>query len=190
MNLNKLTLIYPKRELLSFKTKSLLYWKTDTHWNEYGGLIGYTSLVSEIQKDFPDIEIISENKLDFREETRATGDLLNMLSIENKQYENVYYMVPHLKLRKFVYEKNEGVKGVITKSEKKYKVLVFRDSFTDAMLPYLSETFGEVEYIWNHNFNSYQDKIREYKPDIVIHEVVERYIDVLKIDTPKLEGEL
>ena len=107
-----------------------------------------------------------------------------------KKYENVYYMVPHLKVRKFVYEKNEGVKGVITKSEKKYKVLVFRDSFTEAMLPYLSETFGEVEYIWNHNFNSYQDKIREYKPDIVIHEMVERYIDVLKIDTPKLEGEL
>lgn len=187
---NELILVYPDRELFSAKNKSLLYWKTDTHWNEYGGLIGYTSLVSEIQKDFPDIEIISENKLDFREETRTIGDLLNMLSIENKQYENVYYMVPHLKLRKFVYEKNEGVKGVITKSEKKYKVLVFRDSFTEAMLPYLSETFGEVEYIWNHNFNSYQDKIREYKPDIVIHEMVERYIDVLKIDTPKLEGEL
>lgn len=190
LSLNKLTLIYPDRELLSSKNKSLLYWKTDTHWNEYGGFIGYTSLISEIKKDFIDIEIISENILKFRSEIRVGGDLLNMLSIENKPYESIYYKVPYLNIKSFLYKKNEVGEGIITKSEKKYKVLVFRDSFTEAMLPYLSETFGEVEYIWSHDFNSYQDKIKGYKPDIVIHEIVERAIDVLKIDTPKLEEEL
>ncbi|MGL5703371.1 MAG: hypothetical protein ACRCW5_09660, partial [Cetobacterium sp.] len=95
-----------------------------------------------------------------------------------------------LKNSSFIYVKNEGTKGVITKSNKPLKVLVFRDSFTSAMIPYISETFGEVEYIWSHSVNAHQQKIKEYKPDIVIHEMVERYIGVLENNSPKFEGGL
>lgn len=197
-----INIIYPYEELMKEKSKTLVYWKTDTHWNKYGGYIGYRKLVDEIKKDFPDIKIIKENDLNIelkpfveiiKEESKNIelkpygGDLLRMLSLDSQNYENLNYKVVRLKNQNFDYIKNEGRKGIVTKSPQKYKVLIFRDSFTVDMRMYISETFGEVEYIWSHNFNSYQEKIKEFKPDIVIHQVVERYIDVLGDNSPKLE---
>ena len=48
------------------------------------------------------------------------------------------------------------------------------------MVPYISQTFGKVNYVWSHNLNEYEDLINEYQPDIVIYESVERYIEELK----------
>ena len=50
------------------------------------------------------------------------------------------------------------------------------------MIPYISQTFGEVNYVWSHNLNEYETLINDYKPDIVIYESVERYIEELKKD--------
>lgn len=184
-----INIIYPYEELNKEK-KNLVYWKTDTHWNEYGGYIGYKKLIEEIRKDFPDIEGIKEDELNIDLKPYDDGDLLGMLNLDFNIYRNVKYKTVSLKNKNFKYIKNEGRNGILTKSSKKYKVLIFRDSFTMAMLPYLSQTFGEVEYIWRHDFNNFQKKIKEFKPDIIIHEMVERYIGVLEYDSPKLREEI
>ena len=100
-----------------------------------------------------------------------------------EKYKNVLYKTVSLKKENFDYVKNDGKdgrNGIITKSNKKYKVLIFRDSFTISMIPYISQTFGEVNYIWSHDLNEYEKVINDYKPDIVIYESVERYIENLK----------
>ena len=73
-----------------------------------------------------------------------------------------------------------------TSSPKRLKVLVLRDSFGIPMVQYLSETFGEVEYIHTGNLNELQEKIISEKPDIIIHEVVGRYLERLGNDVPAL----
>jgi len=45
------------------------------------------------------------------------------------------------------------------------------------MVEMISETFGEVEYVWSHSLDL--AKIKKEKPDLIIHEAVERYIDQL-----------
>ena len=144
--------------------------------------------MKEIKKEFPNIVKVKEENLTIKFEPYLTGDLLNMLNLDKKNYKNITYKNIQLKNQNFKYVKNEGVNGVITMSNKPYKVLVFRDSFANAITPYLSETFGEVEYIWNYNLNNFQDKIKEFKPDIIIVEMVERNIGVLEADSPKLKG--
>ena len=54
----------------------------------------------------------------------------------------------------------------------KRKVLIFRDSFTINMQPYLSNHFREVHYIWTHQISP--KVINDIKPDIVIVEYVAR----------------
>ncbi|MGL5278342.1 MAG: alginate O-acetyltransferase AlgX-related protein [Cetobacterium sp.] len=184
-----INLIYPYEELIKEKKENLVYWKTDTHWNEYGGYIGYKRLIDEIKKDFPEIKAVEEEELNIGFAPYG-GDLLGMLNINFDTYKNIKYKTMRLKNQKFSYIKNEDLNGVLTKSSKKYKVLIFRDSFILSMTPYISETFGEVEYIWRHDFNNFQNKIKEFKPDIVIHEIVERYIGVLENNLPKLEEEI
>jgi alginate O-acetyltransferase complex protein AlgJ len=61
------------------------------------------------------------------------------------------------------------------------KVLIFRDSFTTAMLPYLKESFGEVLFIWDDKLN--KKLIEQEKPDIMIQIIVERTIDQLSVTT-------
>ena len=116
-------------------------------------------------------------------------DLLKILSINDEKrinkYQNTLYKTLSLKNQSFQYILNKGIngkEGLITKSDKKYKVLIFRDSFTISLVPYISETFGEVNYVWKQDINEFEDLINSYKPDIVIFEMVERYIDILKID--------
>ena len=76
---------------------------------------------------------------------------------------------------------------LVTSSSKPLKVLILRDSFSISMIKYMSETFGNVEYVNEKNFNNLQDKIISEKPDIVIHEIVERYTGTLKTEVPKLK---
>ena len=183
------TIIYPYEILLDKSKKDLTYWKNDTHWNTYGAYIGYLELIKEIKKDFPDIEEVKEENLNIKEELFLREDLLKILSINDEKrinkYQNTLYKTLSLKNQSFQYILNKGIngkEGLITKSDKKYKVLIFRDSFTISLVPYISETFGEVNYVWKQDINEFEDLINSYKPDIVIFEMVERYIDILKID--------
>jgi len=53
------------------------------------------------------------------------------------------------------------------------KLLVFRDSFTTRMIPFLSPEFSEVQYIWKNDELDRQRIILE-SPDIVIMQIIER----------------
>ena len=44
------------------------------------------------------------------------------------------------------------------------------------MVPYISDTFGEVEYIYTYDFNEFKEKIITEKPDIVIQQMLELHI--------------
>lgn len=187
LNIKGLFIIYPYESLLHESEKTLTYWKNDTHWNTYGAYIGYLKLINEIKKDFPDIQEVKETDINISEAPFLGPDLLKLLSMDIEKglekYKNVLYKTVSLKKENFDYIKNDGkygINGIITKSNKKYKVLVFRNSFTISMVPYISQTFGEVNYIWSHNLNEYEILINNYKPDIVIYESVERYIENLK----------
>ncbi|MCI7223515.1 MULTISPECIES: alginate O-acetyltransferase AlgX-related protein [Fusobacterium] len=189
-NRNELEIIYPLERLLLEKTKSedLLYYKTDTHWNSYGAFIGYEELLKVIKRDFVDIEEIKEKDLNISYKPYLNGDLGKMLSLNFNQYKKDNYKNIVIKNQEFEYIKNNPRgEGILTKSNKKYKVLILRDSFMTDMHPYISQTFGEVNYIWTHDFNSFQKLIEEYNPDIIIQEIVERYIFSLKKNQPKLE---
>lgn len=187
LNIEGLSIIYPYEQLLNESEKNLTYWKNDTHWNTYGAYIGYLELMKEIKKDFPDIQEVKDTDINVSETPFLGLELLKVLSMDSqkglRKYKNILYKTITLKKENFDYVKNAGKNGrdgIITKSNKKYKVLVFRDSFTISMVPYISQTFGEVNYIWSHNLNEFENLINDYKPDIVIYESVERYIENLK----------
>jgi hypothetical protein len=89
----------------------------------------------------------------------------------------------HLQARQLPVPKN--YERVPEDYEKRYKsnvndlkVLVFHDSFTTALVPFIKESFGETVFIWKPNFN--KTLIEKEKPDIVLQIVVERNLELLK----------
>ena len=54
-------------------------------------------------------------------------------------------------------------------------MLVFRDSFFEALEPYFSENFKEVIYLWkDYDQKNIEELLAVFKPDIVIEERGER----------------
>jgi alginate O-acetyltransferase complex protein AlgJ len=54
------------------------------------------------------------------------------------------------------------------------RAVIFRDSFTSALAPYLSEHFSRVVYIWRNDVAV--DEIEAERPDVVLQELVSRHI--------------
>ena len=55
------------------------------------------------------------------------------------------------------------------------RAVVFRDSFSNALIPYLSENFRRVLFVWTRDVEA-KYVLRE-KPDIVIQEIAGRLLD-------------
>ena len=68
-----------------------------------------------------------------------------------------------------------------TNDQRLPKVLVFRDSFSWPLIPLVSESFQSTVFVWTHEF--IPELIEREKPDIVVFECVERYINELSRDT-------
>lgn len=173
--------------IIDEKKNKLMYYKMGTHWTQYGAFLGYNHLVKEIQKDFVIVEPLEISEFKILNNSKPDVDLSNMLNLNYKDYDNDRYpSLEYIKGYDHEYIKYEGHKGrnglISTNLNRDLDVIMFRDSFTSNMIPYICETFGNVEMIWNFKFNEYQDKIINEKPDIVIIEVVERSIPIFYLN--------
>ena len=71
------------------------------------------------------------------------------------------------------------------KKNAKLRVLILHDSFFNHLRPFMSESFGDVLYVWQYYDASTLDFFNReklatlldiYQPDLVIEETVERYL--------------
>ena len=162
------------------KQENRLYRKFDSHWNDLGAFYAYQTLINEINKDFNIEKLnISSYKID---SVKSKGGISKMLNYSDK--ENRIILKPKFKTNVVdvdfkKYYNNPKIYEIHHKNTtKKLKVLLFRDSFASALKPFINETFGECIYIWSHNFD--KELILKEKPDIVISEYVERYLERLE----------
>lgn len=162
-----------------------LFHKTNTHWNHVGAFLGYKRLISSIQVDFDDLESFELN--DFRIDTliKQRQDITKMMKIDIE--EKQILLNPKEKFKSFELENQLTIPDNFNRRPSFYenrfkgtgnlKVLMFRDSFSTAMICFLKEYFGEIVFVWRDDFNT--EIIEKEKPDIVIHEIVERNINSL-----------
>ena len=168
-----INVIYPYEILKQNKDKGLLYYKQDTHWNSFGAYFGYNLLMDEIKKDFPNIHQIVITK--YESEFVPGGDLSNMLqekiSPDNTEYTKIN---PEIKYEIFGNNnKREDLHSDLNINTP--KVTMYRDSFSSALIPFLSNTFSSIDYYWRNNVK--KDEI--HRSDIVIFEKVERELPQL-----------
>lgn len=172
----EIPIIYPKEELLSQKDEEQLYYKLDTHWNNHGAYIAY----SEFMKRYAPEQNIEMSSI--QQQPRISGDLANMIQMND--LEDIDYSVnfrPEVEMQ-IILDQAASTEDVaryrtISNCNNGQKLLMYRDSFTTALIPYMSKTFDEAYYVWSYSAN--KDEISEEKPDVVILEIVERSIKQL-----------
>lgn len=185
---DQITNYFTKKRLLFFdvradlktsKNNGDLYRKLDSHWNAYGAYRAYEAFCKET---YSIIGLTPHNLDEFNISAKVSteGDLVKMLGVKSIFGFNDVLPVYTIKDKSKEYDLSYGTGNLtgtlITKrkiKENTPKVLIFRDSFSSALIQFLSLHFDEVIY----TSSTYdEDLIDLVKPDIVISCRAERYI--------------
>jgi alginate O-acetyltransferase complex protein AlgJ len=173
--------------LIEAKKKARTYLFADTHWNSFGGFIGYHSVMKALSQQMPEVsEPLSYEMFEAMPIQEMGGDLAVMLGQEMTAREGFQFTArPPLEFPAAVVDSNiydkqwpQGMEPVYTENPSgKYKLLTFRDSFSVAWVPLFGYHFKRAVHVWQYSWNS--AVIEQEKPDIVIDEILERSFNVL-----------
>ena len=169
--------IYLKDALLNAKEINDVYYKQDTHWNNFGAFIGFKEILNQIEEGYNTFEY----NMEISEEKLMDKDLAQMSGIKNvlKDKEITIEFAPNITYWETVFETENKI--VITQSDNApiHKTLfVVGDSFRTAIIPYFSKVYSKVVYMHRCDYGSYM--LDHYQPDIIVFQLLERYIDTLK----------
>jgi len=169
--------------LLDAKVERQVYYAEDTHWNDYGGYIAYSAIISKLQETFPDLRLhpISDFKIVEREPEPL--DLANnigaTLLTESRvdfvpQYDqHTSYKSINLGGRKLMFSYNPD--------KSLPDLVLYYDSFFFPVIPMLGEHFHQGVLVQNYTGGGLWNLswVDERKPDVVIIEFNERYLESL-----------
>lgn len=170
-----------------------LYYRSDSHWNLFGAYFAYAAVIERIQKDYPQIKNpIPLNEINWVEAESEEADLSKLISLSGvitrheflplhadvnssralaapnyPEYHSVHPLI--------VYQGTD----VSTPS-----IVMNRDSYSNFLIPYFCKHFNRQTYVWSPLF--FPTIIEKEKPDIVISEMMERFLTDLLIDNPPL----
>jgi alginate O-acetyltransferase complex protein AlgJ len=157
------------------------YYKTDCHWNPFGGFTAYQEVMRALAKQRPDLgdplplaSFTVTNRI-------GTGnyDMARMLGVSMIE-SNAFSLIPKPELPSFTTKWPTQPSSTEPRSTynpaAKGRLLVFQDSFALAWLQFLGYHFNQVSFLWRYDFDT--ARIESEKPDIVISEINERCINI------------
>jgi hypothetical protein len=158
----------------SIKSKSELYFRTDSHWNDLGASVAYTALADKARTILPNL-IIEPGHHAFVNEPYLESDLVNLMGITSRarataptttfpqcaQRNNIKAYLPMI--------------NVIRCSKNTTVAVLIGDSFMTKIYPYFAESVGAL-YIVNKGISqtALLDLVDRVKPDIIFEETVQR----------------
>ena len=171
-----------RQALMDEKRSVRVFQKTDTHWNQRGAYVGYRTIINALRLQVPSIPP-AKPLSDFDTSTRDIEgmDLAGMMGLKHVLGEEDLRLTPRAKRQYVVIEPKgniveAGEGRIVTEipGSTLPRAVVFRDSFTSAMAPYLSEHFSRVVYLWRNDFSV--TEIEKEHPDVVLQEIVGRHV--------------
>ena len=159
-----------------------LYYRTDTHWNDFGAYKAFQHLMNILMKKVPDIENVVA-------EPSPCGDNYRMSGAAEKCSDTHYTPVLTFKndAGECVSEDDSGyIRCTNPKAPYKEHILVGRDSFAERLIPYFSRMFQKTTFIWSGKLSNEEmfDIIERETPDIVLYTFAERNLSQTAKDVP------
>jgi len=164
------------------KERELLYDLTDTHWNARGAFIAYGRIVESLSTWFPEMQVLPRTAFRDVANIGPGGDLALMLGLAEQMPENRLGLVPlaprHARPTAEVFPLPPGfaphqITVAMERDDAKLpRAVMFRDSYATHLIPFLSEYFQRIVYVWRYHFD--RALIERERPDVVIEEMVER----------------
>jgi hypothetical protein len=174
-----------------------LYYPTDTHWNLLGGFIAYREILRALSAWFPKLQPLPRDAFREIRTIMPHGDLADMLGLGDQWAACYYWLLPRSPrpIRRVNIDPkfSEGIpeawwgRPFATECDAAEgpRALMFRDSFAEALIPFLSPHFRRIAFVIRYDstsvFNFNKELIERERPKVVIQEMVER---LLIVDLP------
>jgi hypothetical protein len=187
-----------RKVLMDAKTKEKLpvYYKVDTHWDFIGAYYGYKTLMERMDLDHPGLQKPKRKDAYIWDQSRSeAGDLALLISMNNYFLRDEIVPVPIAgyaaqaapSIAYPTYESPHPAVILTVPDSTLPKLLMNRDSYTNFLIPFLSEHFQRSIYLWTPLFNP--EVVKQERPDIMVTEMLERFIGDLAIDNPPMMRE-
>ena len=178
---SEINIIDLRKELIEAKKKEVIYFNTDTHWNERGAFIGYTKIINSMNSDFHELKPININKMKQTPTEYYSGDLLAILGYKSKKYTLQYVLSVEDSIKATQIYASDPPGSAMNKFEiwettnslSNLKIYVVRDSYSENLKRFLSLNFSKSIYAWMPKVPV--KEVIEEKPAIVLHEILERF---------------
>ncbi|GAB3687324.1 hypothetical protein GCM10027592_00710 [Spirosoma flavus] len=168
--------------LRAAKSGHIVYNQTDTHWNDYGTLVGCAALLDRIRQDFPSMPPVRLADYKIEQQRGGGGDLVTMLTLQQEIKDPVFYYITfpeELEGRQLATVPNErfGYASTRIAGSGTNRLLLIGDSFSHSMMHYMPGYFKESFFMRDDRLEP--SVLKAERPDIVVLEVVERNISKL-----------
>jgi hypothetical protein len=167
--------------LMRERNRDRLYHRTDTHWNDLGAWIGYEQILERL--DMPGLQPIPRSAIAESDVDTAGMDLAGMLGLKDELTEDDLQLLPHERRRARVVEPAvpsahlmDARVVTLHPDHSRPRLVMFRDSFASALIPFLSEHFSRAVYLWQYNFDP--AVVEAEHPDVVIEQWVGRKLNI------------
>lgn len=168
----------PMESLQKAKESRVIYSKAydNSHWNNYGGFIGYTELMKQAKKYIPNLKVLSEDDFNitpFEREVHIGGSLLTKetdydfklkkpaTAVSDKSFFDKINYQSKDPWKSYNYFRNTDTLLP--------KAIVVGDSYVWMfMLPNMSESFSQLVFIHQADIGNLNNLYNVIKPDIII----------------------
>lgn len=146
----------------------VMYYKTDTHWTYEAAALAANALLEAV--DCEAVEVVEEGI-----DESFVGDIERMLYPDSATAEGT--VVLSAGDWSLIGEGDVNDDDIKTHSSGSGSLLVYHDSFGSKMVPFLAPAFEDAHFIKDIQYSLVD--IDEERPDVLMIERVERYIDLL-----------
>lgn len=163
----------------------VLYLHRDSHWNNKGALLAYNTIMENLGREHEDYSSAPYTKAE-----TEYGDLGNMLyGVAAKPEWNYYYDIEELYTLKTPMQSVEDPLIMTENPSGEGTLVMYRDSFTNAMLPFFANEYAKVVFTRGQPY-AIESYMRTHKPDTMIIEVGERGNFVVGYQPPIFTGKV
>jgi len=168
------------------KANDRLYHRTDTHWNDRGAYIGYREILAALRMP-------PQPPTYFAPVEKQTDgwDLARMMGLDKVIPEKNLQLIPREARRACIVEQdrpdalwNNGRVVLTIDDPTLPKLVMFRDSFGSALVPFLAEHFRRSVFLWQYDFDP--SVIEQEKPDYVVWLMTSRRLQWFEPVNPPL----
>lgn len=160
--------VYPLEELIDARANYDTYYMQDTHWNEYGAMIGLNALLKSAGLEGKEFNVTTKKTIG--------GDLAQLISYDGDEYSN--YSVEWKENVSVEVSENSASKTYISSNVSETNAIIIGDSFRGAFVPNLAKCFHSTTSIdiKSNDIEYYYSMIESLKPgEMLIIEGVERF---------------